>query len=341
VVPPEVVRYFAVGAGAGGGPRVRLYDFTGTLVRDFFAFEESFQGGVRVATADLTGDGVDDVIASAGPGGGPRIRVFDGVSGEVLQDFFAFEPSFLGGLYVAAGDVTGDGRADIVAGAGSLGGPRVQVYDGVTGQLTDNFFAYAPDFRGGVRIAVGDLNGDGVAEIVTGPGTSGGPQVRAFDGRTRAEVLSFFALDPAYRGGIFLAVTPAANGQPGSVVVGYDGFPNPQGSLLAALFPELTGPGSAAELLAGRAEVGLFAYDPANRTVSATATTTAYAPPFNSGVRLAAKDATGRGDIRIITGPGEGGGGRVKLFGLQAGQFVELLEFAAFEDDFAGSIFVG
>src|SRR5262249_14185695 len=71
--------------------------------------------------------------------------------------------------HVAAGDVTGDGKADIVTGAGAGPGPHVKVFD-ASGAEVRNFFAYAPAFTGGVTVAAGDLDGDGHAEILTGAG---------------------------------------------------------------------------------------------------------------------------------------------------------------------------
>ena len=223
IFPPA--RFFAVGAGAGGAPRVRTFDFGGNPGLDFMAFEPSFSGGVRVAVGDVTGDGVADIVAAAGPGGGPRVRVFDGVSGEVIRDFFAFEPNFFGGVYVAAADVNGDGAADVVVGAGSLGGPRVRVYDGRGGDLIRDFFAYDPNFRGGVRVAAGDLDGDGFAEIVTAAGPSGGPHVRTFDGATSELTTSSSPIDPAYIGGLYVAVFPGSVTTPGSIAVGLDSVP--------------------------------------------------------------------------------------------------------------------
>jgi hypothetical protein len=89
---------------------VRILDATtGAEIMSFFAYDPSFTGGVRVATADVNGDGVPDVITSAGQGGGPHVKVFDGaalLAGEVveLQSFFAYDPTFAGGVYVAAAD---------------------------------------------------------------------------------------------------------------------------------------------------------------------------------------------------------------------------------------------
>jgi hypothetical protein len=70
-----------------------------------------------------------------------------------------------------------------------------------------SFFAYDQAFSGGVTVAAADLTGDGVAEVITGAGPSGGPHVRAFSlaGGTATEVASFFAYDPAFLGGVRVA----------------------------------------------------------------------------------------------------------------------------------------
>src|SRR5581483_4497161 len=89
----------------------------------FFAYDAGFTGGVRVAVGAGNGDGIPDIITAAGPGGGPNIAVLSGKDGTQLLNFFAYDQHFTCGVFVAAGDVNGDGKADIICGADIGGGP--------------------------------------------------------------------------------------------------------------------------------------------------------------------------------------------------------------------------
>src|SRR5262249_54108377 len=140
----------------------RLFDaVTGAERARFAAFDLQIPSGVTVAVADVNGDGVPDVVAAPGAGGGPDVKVFSGASGALLRHFYAYAPGFQGGLFVAAGDVDGDGKADVVVAPGAGGGPDVKVFSGASGALLRHFFAYDPGFHGGLSVAAGDVDGDG------------------------------------------------------------------------------------------------------------------------------------------------------------------------------------
>jgi hypothetical protein len=82
--------------------------------------------------------------------------------------------------WTASGAVDGDGRADIITGAGAGGSPRVRVFSGAGGAVLSEFLAFDPGFTGGVHVAAGDLDRDGRADVITVAGPGGGPDARAF-----------------------------------------------------------------------------------------------------------------------------------------------------------------
>ena len=160
---------FATGAGPGHEPIVNVYDAgTGALIGSFEAYAPRFKGGVNVAVADINGDSVPDIITGPGAGGGPDVRVFDGTTGAVIREFYAYDPAFAGGVSVAAGlwaDKPAPGMGvlsfvepTIITGAGPGGGPHVKVFNAISLDVLRSFYAYDPRFAGGVRVANGDFD---------------------------------------------------------------------------------------------------------------------------------------------------------------------------------------
>lgn len=132
------------------------------------------------------------------------VKVYS-MDGIFLFQFSPFRRTIPGGFSVGAGDVNPDGRDELMVGAGKGWKPVVRTFD-QKGILVSEFLAYGRGFRGGVRIAVGDLNDDGRVEIVTGAGPGGGPHVRIFNRRGATVLPGFFALPTSYRQGIDVAV---------------------------------------------------------------------------------------------------------------------------------------
>lgn len=191
--------------GPGGGPHVRAFNSRGELLGQFFAFSEAFRGGVNLAVGDVNGDGVEDIICGAGPGGGPQVRYFTR-SGGLLGQFFAYDQAFRGGVNVASADIDGGLRkySEIITAPASRGSSHVRIFDR-NGQNLHSFFAYGDKYRGQTNLSAGDIDKDGQAEIICGPGPGGTPHVRIFEADTRL-LSAYLAFSEDFRGGVNLAI---------------------------------------------------------------------------------------------------------------------------------------
>jgi photosystem II stability/assembly factor-like uncharacterized protein len=251
--------HIVTGTGPGGGAHVRAFEANGApRATSFLVYPPGFTGGVRVAACDFDGDGRAEIVTGAGPTGGPHVRVIKlGASGQPQADlasFLAFDAGFTGGLFVACGDVDGDAHPEIIVGVDAGGGPEVRVFryaPGAAGGVTPflQFFAYDPAFRGGIRVAAGDLDDSRRASIVLGAGPGGGPHVRvlAWTGSALVERASFFVYDPGFRNGIFVAVGNVTAESAAQIVTGADAGGGPHVRVL-------TGTGA-------DTGIGFFAYD--------------------------------------------------------------------------------
>lgn len=284
----------------GPAPHVRTFAMNGNPQASFFAYDTRFGGGVSVAIADVLGDTAPELITGAGPGGGPNVHVYS-AAGELLADFNAYVDGFRGGVYVAAGDVTGDNKAEIVTGPGYGGGPEVRIFNG-TGSLLDKWFAYDPNFPGGVHVAAasgGGLLGGGNGTIVTAPAYGGGPHVRLFNSSGTVQ-REWMAYAPGFTGGVNVAAgagrvvtAPASNGGPHVRVF------NGDGALQNEWF--------------------------------------AYGADFTGGVTVAAGGGSGLGGSNgtVVTGAGRGGGPHVRTFSLTG---ADQGGFFAYDPSYGGGV---
>jgi hypothetical protein len=304
---------FAI-SGASGRVQVRRTS-DGALLADFAPYGAGYTGGVSVAVGDVNGDGYLDVVTGQQVGSA-EVKVYDGKSfidgtfnaanpdASLVTHFLAYDPVYHVGVNVAVGDINGNGFDDIVTGA-SAGNPHVKVYSGLdianksfrpdapeTSLLT-SFFAYGLQFNIGVNVAVGDINGDGFADIVTGA-TAGNPHVKVYDGagiardnvgyQAENHILNqFFAYGLQYNIGVNVAVGDVNGDGYGDIITGAAAG-NPHVKVYDG---KSVGAGAAAE---SNVIDQFFAYG----------------LQFNVGAAVAATDFDGDGMAEILTGASTG-----------------------------------
>ena len=293
---------------SSGSSTVNLYDLTTGQPNGTAVPFPGFDGPVKVASGDLNNDGIAELVAGAGIGGGPAIAILNSQTGEILETFFAFSPAFTGGVFVAVQDANGDGILDIIAAAGPGGGPEVRIFNGDGLTVLRSFFAYAQDFSGGVSVASIDFNNDGILDLVTGAGLGGAPHVKVFDGATNAVISQCYAYPVSFTGGVYVAVGDIGNDGTFEVVTGA----GIGGAPVVAVWDPFTG-----------ALISQFM---------------AYADVFTGGVRVAINDGNGDGITDLITGAGPTGGPHVKIFSFP--DLDILFQFYSGEQSNPGGVFV-
>ncbi len=203
-------------------PEVRVFNNEGTNVGNFLAFAQNFNGGMSVAVCDLDNNGYEEIIVGPGPGGGPQVRILNSHGQpKFTPGFFAYDEIFRGGINVACGDLDNDGFPEIVTAPQSSGGPHIRIFDRY-GQpkFTPGFFAYNESMKGGVNIAVGDIDGGGINEILTAPARGEEPIVNVFNRYGNKLDFEIYPFHPEFSGGVSLATADIDGDNTDELVMG-------------------------------------------------------------------------------------------------------------------------
>jgi hypothetical protein len=234
---PGQARVFS---GAGGGV---IFTFSGTATNDHL-------GRAVAGAGDVSGDGVPDLLVGAPQeGGGPGYaKLFSGGNGNVLLTVTGavFDEKF-GSSVAGVGDVSGDGVLDFLVGAptASTGDGFARLFSGANGTVLDTFAGIGDERLGTSVAGGGDLDGDGVPDLLVG-GMHAAPSGVSDAGRAKA--ISF--------PGIPLGSFPFGSGCPGSggfvpIVQTAGGFPSSGGNAGFGFFLSRSLGGTTAVLIVG------------------------------------------------------------------------------------------
>lgn len=195
----------AVGSGVGSKPTVVILNTNGTTKSKFIPYPTSVAGGVSVAMADVNGDGTDELITVLGQGSA-QVKVYKyQVSTNkfsVIAQGFAYAQKSNNGFNLAADDLDLDGRAEIaVTPRRNASSVTIIKVSGSKFQKLKTFNPYSINFRNGIIIAAGDVNGDGRGELITTGSSGYWSHVKVFNSQGR-KLTGFLPASKAYLGGV-------------------------------------------------------------------------------------------------------------------------------------------
>gem|GEM_PF-696666 len=246
----------------------------------------NYFGEWRTATGDINADGVVDYVYGSGLGGGDTVIVVDGARNTVIWQVAGMFPLVAGatggaarpGVFVATTDANSDGFADVIVGSAGNRPSQVMIYNGRRGTLLQSFQPFGVGAKAGVRVAGGDVDGDGYGDVVVGRGPGGVARVAVYSGRLltakgtpvplqQPQTALLKAFTVLGGNGVYVAAADMNRDGRAELVVGFDNKPT------VSIYNGLTG---------------------------SLVSTRNLGPTFKGGVRVAAR----AGQVMVASGPG-------------------------------------
>ncbi|MFC1617924.1 peptidoglycan DD-metalloendopeptidase family protein [Patescibacteria group bacterium] len=210
------------GPGAIGSTHLRSFYVNGELAEtNSRVMGESFKGGADVASGDFDGDGHEEIVFGAGPGTKPEVSIRD-KENKKENSFMAYSEKSKMGIQVAAGDVDGDGKDEIITAPRKGGGGQVRIFESDGKARSLEFWPYGPNFKGGIDVAVAQVDKNTEKEeIIVAPMSGYKPLVKIFKPKWGNEIYSeFLAFAETFDGGVRLAGADVDKDGEDEIVVG-------------------------------------------------------------------------------------------------------------------------
>lgn len=220
--------YYIAAPAKGGGPQLLFIDKEKQISKSFFVHDKDYRGGISFARGNLFNPYQNDLVVGLGADAKPIIKVMN-ENGDLLLDFLAYSENYNKGVNVALGDLNGDEVDEIVTGTMTGGGPQVMVFT-ANGKLVLQFFAFDEKSRYGVNVTTGDVDGDGIDEIIAAQGGNSTPLVKIFDNKGNI-INEFYAYNKNLNSGLSIQGVDVDNDGIDEVLTAIDAKISPQVNL--------------------------------------------------------------------------------------------------------------
>jgi len=164
---------------AGGGPHIKIFNKSGKVISEFFAYDASFDGGVNVAVGDVSNNGIDEIVLAPMGKIDPEIKIFN-YQNLQKASWLAYGLDMTSGVNISVADVNNDNWPEIVTVPAKNYSPQVKLFS-MRGRLKGEFLAFNSALTSGVQVLAKDISGDYLPEILVLPTKGAAALLRVYD----------------------------------------------------------------------------------------------------------------------------------------------------------------
>ena len=180
-----------------GGEYEKIHGTQDPQVNDGSIVTETVVDGYDGLLLLKTFDSLQDVLFR----NGDFVRFFDAQGERIRNGFFVFEEGYKGGDQIAHIDLDGNGRRDLLV----VSKNKIMAWRD-DGMIYAKIYPYTAMYRGDLKVAIGDLNKDGLMEIYVAPSAGYNYPIKIYTRHGRKMKQDWYPYGGSYAGGYSLSV---------------------------------------------------------------------------------------------------------------------------------------